>query len=299
VNATDQQLRMAAEVMRRVSALPQDMQRQRRVRLMLGAPQRRRQAFLIARPAMALGILLASVAGASAMVGGGWQYARAHITWFALQSPNRMPNPSPARATAHVTTIRAADRNESSSVTPAVTVAAADSTPAPANAVALPVAAPTPAVVAVEEPAPVESPVMRAPSVQRQRHMRRAEAKRRVARVAMSMNSEKPTAAAPASTHEPSTAGALPAGPGAELLIEAMEARREGSMTRAARLLAEYRDRYPNGALQEEALALSLEAAAVRGDSDAAYDFAQEYLRRFPGGRFRERVRQVMKTLPR
>jgi hypothetical protein len=289
---------MAAEVMRRINPLPPDMQRQRRVRLMLGSPHRRRQAFLIARPAMALGILLASVAGASAMVGGGWQYARAHITWFALQSPNS----ARARTTAHATTARATDRNESP--TPPMTVAAADPTPAPVNAAALPVAVPTPAVVAVEEPAPVESPLVRAPSFERQRHTRRAEAKRRVARVtrvAMTNNREKPAAAdaAAAPAREPSTAVALPAGPGAELLIEAMEARREGSMTRAARLLAEYRDRYPNGALQEEALALSLEAAAVRGDSDAAYDFAQEYLRRFPGGRFRERVRQVLKTLPR
>ena len=87
-------------------------------------------------------------------------------------------------------------------------------------------------------------------------------------------------------------------GPGAALMIEAMQARRAGDMARAARLLNEYRTKYPDGALAEEALALSIEAASAGSDGSAA-ELARNYLTRFPHGRFRERVERVLQATPR
>jgi hypothetical protein len=55
---------------------------------------------------------------------------------------------------------------------------------------------------------------------------------------------------------------------------------------RARALLARYLGRYPNGALAEEALALSIEAAVAHHDGDAAA-LGARYLRRYPAGPFR------------
>jgi TolA-binding protein len=278
-------MRSAAQLMRRVSPLPPDSQRQRRVRLMLGAPRRRTTLWrLLPRPALALGILLASVAGASAMAGGGWHYARQRISWLALPRATTTTiaaTPKAAHAPArHVAT----PKREA----PLAEESAASTVAAEAPAAPVVVAPPVVETPVVETPVAIETaPVVEAPSIVA-RHDRRATAKRKVALA------EKPAPSAP-----PAPAVAAPTGPGAELMVEAMEARRAGKMARAERLLAEYRQRYPNGVLQEEALALSLEAAALRGDTDSAADLAQEYLRRFPAGRFGARVRQVVKTLPR
>jgi hypothetical protein len=267
-------MRSAAQLMRRVSPLPPDSQRQRRVRLMLGAPRRRMTLWrILPRPALALGILLASVAGASAMAGGGWHYARQHISWLALPraTTTATVTPRPAQAARHA-------------ATPKRAAPLAEEGAAPIVAAETPVAP-----VIVETPVAIETtPVVEAPPIV-QHHDRRTAARRKVALA------EKPApSVSPARAVE-----AAPTGPGAELVVEAMEARRAGKMARAERLLAEYRHRYPNGVLQEEALALSLEAAALRGDTDSAAELAQEYLRRFPAGRFGARVRQVVKTLPR
>jgi hypothetical protein len=102
----------------------------------------------------------------------------------------------------------------------------------------------------------------------------------------------KPRAAAPAAA-TPSTAS-----PGGALMIEAMQARRSGDMARAASLLAEYRAKYPDGDLHEEALALSIEAAVARGD-DNAPRLAAQYLKRYPNGRFREQAEKALKATPR
>ncbi|HMJ55459.1 MAG TPA: hypothetical protein VK540_25470 [Polyangiaceae bacterium] len=85
-------------------------------------------------------------------------------------------------------------------------------------------------------------------------------------------------------------------GPGAGLVIAAMEARRSGDLNRAADLLSEYQRKYPDGPLQEEALALSIEAAVSRG-SDAAPGLAAQYLARYPKGRFREQARRALKSI--
>jgi hypothetical protein len=93
-------------------------------------------------------------------------------------------------------------------------------------------------------------------------------------------------------------AGTAAPAPGAALMIEAMQARRSGDMARAARLLSEYRSKYPDGDLQEEALALSIEAAVARGD-ESARSFAAQYLKRYPGGRFHDQAERALQSTPR
>jgi hypothetical protein len=76
----------------------------------------------------------------------------------------------------------------------------------------------------------------------------------------------------------------------AALVLEAMRALRQAhDVEAAARLLNEYRARFPQGDLAEEALALAIEAHAALHDS-TAITLADEYLQRFPGGRFRDIV---------
>jgi outer membrane protein assembly factor BamD (BamD/ComL family) len=62
---------------------------------------------------------------------------------------------------------------------------------------------------------------------------------------------------------------------------------------RARALLTRYLSRYPNGTLAEEALAMSIEAANVHRDGDAAA-LARRYLRLYPAGHFAVLVRQTL-----
>ncbi len=82
-------------------------------------------------------------------------------------------------------------------------------------------------------------------------------------------------------------------GPGASLMMEALQARRAGDTARAQQLTAEYQKKYPNGALKEEALAIAFESAASRKDPSATR-LAQKYLAAFPHGRFRAQAEQVV-----
>jgi hypothetical protein len=93
----------------------------------------------------------------------------------------------------------------------------------------------------------------------------------------------------------PAAATPSAASPGGALMMEVMQARRAGDMARAASLLAEYRSKYPDGDLYEEALALSIEAAVARGD-DNAQRLAGQYLKRYPNGRFREQAERALKA---
>lgn len=77
-------------------------------------------------------------------------------------------------------------------------------------------------------------------------------------------------------------------------VVEALRAlRTEQNPSRAQRLLSEYMQTNPEGALSEEALALSIEAAHARKDP-AAKGYARRYLARYPGGRHRRLAERVL-----
>jgi len=81
-------------------------------------------------------------------------------------------------------------------------------------------------------------------------------------------------------------------------VFDAIQAlRTDRDPARASRLLAEYLARYPHGALAEEAVALSIEAAAARHSPSAA-TFAERYLREYPRGRFRHTAEQALEQTP-
>jgi hypothetical protein len=81
-------------------------------------------------------------------------------------------------------------------------------------------------------------------------------------------------------------AGKPRAGEDPSLVAEAVRAlRKQGDAARAQALLDQYLRANPHGALAEDALALSIEAAAARKDPRAA-DYARRYLARYPNGRF-------------
>jgi hypothetical protein len=81
-------------------------------------------------------------------------------------------------------------------------------------------------------------------------------------------------------------------------VVDAIQSlRTDHNPVRASRLLAEYLTRYPNGALAEEAIALSIEAAAAN-HSPTAVTFAERYLSQYPNGRFRHTAEQVLAHQP-
>ena len=87
-----------------------------------------------------------------------------------------------------------------------------------------------------------------------------------------------PSASAIAEPPEPSQGG--------DLVVGAMRAlRRENDAAKAARLLGDYRRAYPMGPLDEEALALAIEAG-LRLNDGSARAHARTYLDRYPRGRF-------------
>lgn len=77
-------------------------------------------------------------------------------------------------------------------------------------------------------------------------------------------------------------------------VAEALRAlRKEGNPERAQALLSDYMKANPRGALAEEALALTIEAAHARRDPKAQR-YAQRYLARYPGGRHTALARRVL-----
>lgn len=96
-----------------------------------------------------------------------------------------------------------------------------------------------------------------------------------------------PEPAPSASTSQKRSADKPRAGEDPTQVAEAVRAlRKQGDFARAQALLDQYLKSNPRGALAEDALALSIEAAAARKDPRAA-DYARRYLARYPNGRFR------------
>jgi len=103
----------------------------------------------------------------------------------------------------------------------------------------------------------------------------------------------------------PSAPAAVPSAPavasapaevsqGAALVLEAMRAlRKEHDPARAAQRLAEYRAHHGGGALDEEALALAIEASVATGDGDAK-KLAASYVARYPRGRYAKSAEAVL-----
>lgn len=107
-----------------------------------------------------------------------------------------------------------------------------------------------------------------------------------------------PQSAAPLSDPFPEPARARRdrprAGEDPSQVAEAVRAlRKQGDAARAQALLERYLRENPRGALSEDALALSIEAAAARKDPRAA-EYARRYLARYPKGRFRGMAERVL-----
>jgi hypothetical protein len=91
---------------------------------------------------------------------------------------------------------------------------------------------------------------------------------------------------------------AIPGSEDPSQVVDAIQAlRNDRDPVRASRLLDGYLTRYPHGALVEEAIALSIEAAAA-SRSPAAASFAERYLRQYPNGRFRQTAEKALATHP-
>lgn len=215
-------------------------------------------------------------AGASAAAGGGWV-----SRGYALLTESLAPRPAVPPAAKKAVKSRA-PHAESASAAPI----------APAPSVT-----PVPHAEASNEPSVSTGALPSTSSLSAVVAERRHVASREVEAAAPSASDAvaKPVQSA---NEEPAHARKAPlsATEASNLVVTAMRAlRQERQPQRAAALLDEYLRRYPSGALAEEALALSVEAATQRGDARAA-DLAERYLARYPSGRFRraaERARAL------
>jgi hypothetical protein len=81
------------------------------------------------------------------------------------------------------------------------------------------------------------------------------------------------------------------------LVVEAIRSlRNDGDPARAERMLQQYRAKHPSGALVEDALAVSIEAAAT-SDAARAATLAREYLAKYPRGRYRKTAERALSTV--
>jgi hypothetical protein len=100
--------------------------------------------------------------------------------------------------------------------------------------------------------------------------------------------------AAPPRARRPAAAPPQPAGEDTSTVAAAMRALRvDKDPVRARGLLSRYVAEHPNGALAEEALAMSIEAAIAHHDADVSA-LAGRYLRLYPHGSFERLAREAL-----
>ena len=155
---------------------------------------------------------------------------------------------------------------------PSVTMPANNETPSPPpppRHAARRVAAQSLPPAAIEEPAPAPA----APARAVEHHVARAQ-------------SVRPAAPVPAVVAAPASHSAQDG-----QVLEALVAlRRDHDPARASDLLARYLAEHPRGALREEAMVLSIEAADACGDKAAAERMTRQYRASYPTGRFQRFV---------
>ena len=251
--------------------------RKQRIRAALGQTLLRRAPFGL-RPAIIAGVL-GGAAVASAALGHwpGW----VHSTYRHLVAP------------AATTETVAARLARPTNATPLAMV------------VETPLATTQPALAEVA-PSPAEPPpLVRARAMGTRRTESRIHQRPRAS--ASHVDRDPSTAPAPAAAgKEPAAASAHPSGPAAPVrnaedmsaLSQAMRALRvDRDPLRARALARQYLERYPKGAVAEEALALVVEAAAAHQDADAAA-LGARYLRLYPTGAFRVRAQRAIDAAP-
>lgn len=141
-----------------------------------------------------------------------------------------------------------------------------------------------PAKRAAKLETPVATPVVEAAVATPEQPEQALEPARQVARPVH--RRPKPQLAAPAPEHEAHDS---------ELVHRAVKALRvDGNAALAARLLEQDRIRNPNGPLAEEALSLRIEAALELGDTRARA-LAQQYVARYPSGRYLRIARSALR----
>lgn len=164
------------------------------------------------------------------------------------------------------------------------------------------VAQPTPVVTDVPSAAVIAEPQ----PASRSRSPRATPAERRRSPVAREpVGVTAPVAApvavpVPASDPVENTEARVAAAPPEEaaLVLAGLRAlRRQHDPTQAGVLLARYLNRFPQGVLVQEALAIAIEAAQARGDRQTAAQLATQYLERFPAGRFVHLARKTVANI--
>ena len=231
--------------------------RKQRVQLRLGHAPRR-TAPLVLRLAVMAFVLCGFAAVVSAALG--------HWPDWMARAYERVVGEPPAGRAPVLARARAARHAASSSAQ------APSSALAPPAEIAVPVAEETPAPSVVPSP----SPLVSAPAQRRASH---------------------DTLAAPRARH-PAAPPAPPTSEDASAVAAAMRALRvEKDPARARGLLSRYLAEHPNGALAEEALAMSIEAAIAHHDTDVAA-LASRYLRLYPHGSFQSLARNALVAQP-
>jgi len=260
----------AVGLLRRTSAYRPPSGRKQRVRMGLAQDHRRRGRGLLLRPAIAVLVLVGFGAVASAALGR-WPnlVADAYHRLIGV-SPTRAPEA--ARAVPVRPALARAGRSGNAAGAPGAASAQADSI------------VPVPSAGLAEAP-PVVVQMAAPPPARGSRRATMSEPVRKLAPAAV----REPGAATRAG-HATALMSADDTGP----VIQAMRALRvEGNPVRARALLSRYLVRYPQGTLAEEALAMSIEAANVHRDGDAAV-LAKRYLRLYPAGHFASLARQTL-----